>query len=217
MSWETQHRAAVAPTGDGYDSHCLQRHILWTCDRFSFVWNGPTVHVTDSHLYGMVMWPILICMEWSYTCRQVGLMRWWRTTTPLKKPLSHATHHIVDSCCCCRRSQKGGAKQWHCIRGFSEFRQLACIMPDHEVMVYMYTNMWPILICMEWSCDRFSFVWNGSFACFYVMGDTAQSRSSPTGGGYDSHCLQRHVFNNSQKLQKTSNYLKICEGPINRS
>ena len=27
----------------------------------------------------------------------------------------------------------------------------------------------------------------------YVMGDTAQSRSSPTGDGYDTHCLQRHI------------------------
>jgi hypothetical protein len=25
------------------------------------------------------------------------------------------------------------------------------------------------------------------------MGDTAQSRSSPTGDGYDTHCLQRHI------------------------
>ena len=28
MSWETQHRAAVAPTGGSYDAHCLQRHIV---------------------------------------------------------------------------------------------------------------------------------------------------------------------------------------------
>ena len=28
MSWETQPRAAVAPTGDGCDAHCLQRHIV---------------------------------------------------------------------------------------------------------------------------------------------------------------------------------------------